>query len=108
MNAATNKEEQPEQDCTQSRAVAVVVVISALPQRESIGKEMVVAVASRASENVGDQRQTSLALRCKLDGGLDFRRRGCLESLALLLRLLLSCSLFGSQRLLDLVRVKSS
>lgn len=60
VHATTDEQKQAEHDCTQTRAVAVVVVVGTFPQREAIGEEMVVTVSGRAAQDVGNQRQASL------------------------------------------------
>lgn len=85
VNTATNDEEQTNHNRAQAGSVAVVVVIGALPEREAIGEEMVVTVAFGATEDVGNEGQTSLSLASLLDSGFDLSIGGRLDLLALLL-----------------------
>lgn len=81
MNRTTANKEQTKHDGAQAGSVAVVVVVGALPEREAVGEEVVVAVSRRSLEDVGNERQASLLLGRLLDGSLDFGRRGSLGGL---------------------------
>jgi hypothetical protein len=94
VNCATNEEEHTDNDGTKAGTVAVVVVVGALPEREAIGKVMVVALTTLTTQNVGNQGQTSLALGSLLHGILNIRLRRCLATLVLALGAL-SAKLLG-------------
>ncbi|KAH8716190.1 hypothetical protein HC256_004969 [Beauveria bassiana] len=87
VHRAAGKHEQADNDGAQAGPVAVVVVVGALPQREPVGQEVVVAVARRALEDAHNQRQARLAVRRLLHGRIDLRRRGHLARLAAVLGL---------------------
>lgn len=104
VKTTTYNEEKANDNRAQAGAVSVVVVIGALPEREAIGEEVVVSVALGATEDVGDEGETSLSLAGLLHSSLDLSigRR-----LSLCASLLVLCSL-GSHSLSDLVRVQIS
>ncbi len=110
VNCTAADEEQAKHDSAEAGAVAVVVVVGALPQREAIGEKVVVAVARGSLKDVGNQRQASLQLRGPLYGGLDLGRRGALGDLRALLAAGAGSGLglFGAQLLLDLVGVQGA
>ena len=102
MDSSTADEEDADQDAAQARAVAVIVVIRALPQREAVGEVVIVALTSLATQDVGNEGETCLTLGGELDGILDLGRSRGLSTLVLAL-----CAL-GAQLLSDLVGVKSA
>lgn len=115
VGGAAGEEEDARDSGAQTGAVTVVVVLGALPRGEAVAEEVVVAVAHRPTQDVGDDGQAGLALRGALDGGLDLSGGGRLDHLRtrlaaiLLLKLgflLLGLDALGLELLLDLVRVQ--
>lgn len=108
VDGAAAENEQAQHDGAQAGPVAVVVVVGALPEREAVGEEVVVPLAGRAAQDVGDEGQAGLALRGLLDGGPDLGRSGRLRDVHAA-RLGLLGGGFGAVRLellLHLVRVQ--
>lgn len=99
MDDAAAHDEDAEHDGAEARAVPRVVVVGALPQREAVGQEVVVAVPRRPAQDVCDEGEAGLALRGALDGRLCLGGRGLLGGLAGL------CAVV-SEVLLHLVRVE--
>lgn len=104
MDSSTNHEKDTKDDRTQTRTVTVIVVVSAFPQGKAIRKEVIVAFTSRATQDVGNQRQAGLALRSVLDGGIDLCLGSGFGSGSTGFLVVLAAEL--EQLLLDLVRVQ--
>lgn len=67
VDRAASHEEDAKDGSAQAGAVAVVVVVGALPEREAVVEEMIVAVALGALEDVDDEGEAGLALTSALD-----------------------------------------
>ena len=109
VRCAAGDEEDAEDGGAQARAVAVVVVFGALPRGEAVREEVVIAVATRPAQDVGDDGQAGLTAFGALDGGLDLggggrlRRRGARLALLFLGLLLLGLEALSGELLPDFV-----
>jgi hypothetical protein len=56
VDSATGKDKQPDEHRAETWAEAFVVVSSTAPLREAIAEEVIVALAFRATQEVGNQR----------------------------------------------------
>lgn len=107
VHASADDEEQASQDRSQARAVPVVVVISALPQGEAVGEEVIISHATGPAENVGNETEARLFLTGLLDGSSNVGLGEWLAGLDARLFLgIAALGSLGSQLLLDLVGVK--
>lgn len=104
VHRTAGNEEQTDHDSAQARAVPIVVVVGALPKREAIGDEVVVALAAGPAQDASDERQTRLAVGRLLDGLVDLALRGRLGGA--ILAGLLGLGALGAQLLGDLVGVQ--
>jgi hypothetical protein len=104
VDGAADEDEDTEDGGAEAGAVPVVVVVGALPGREAVLEEVVVAIAVGSAKDLADEAEASLALRGGLDGGADLLLRGGLDGLALLLELVA----LGLELLLDLVGVEGA
>lgn len=100
MHNSASHEKRAKHGSSQTGPVSVVIVVSALPERESIGEEVVITVSTRAAQDVGDERQARLGVRGRLHGGIDLRLGRRLGRLAISTLFVLAASL---ELLLDLV-----
>lgn len=116
VNTTTDEDEETEHDSGETRAEPLVVVAGTTPFREAVAEEVIVALAFRATKNVGHYAEASKASRgflaesidlllCRLlvlvdvDGGL-FTLLGLLDR---------RCGIVGSdEALTGLVRVQDT
>lgn len=110
VEGTSSHEEDTEEHSAQARAVPIVIVIGALPCREAVLQEMVVAVAIGTADDVAHKTKAGLALGGNLDSGLDLllgRSLGHIDAGGLLL-LLLGLGALGDELLADFIRVEGA
>lgn len=73
MSRAADEDKQTREHGAETGAEARVVVTCALPDREAVGEEMVVARALGALEEFLDEAEAGEAVRGGFGGGVDFR-----------------------------------
>ena len=107
MESAATDDEKPHQNSTQSGPVSAVVVVRALPGRESIRKKVIVSGSLGSAQDVRDQTKSRLSFRGlalrAADLGLARGLRGLDAGLAVLLLPLFA---LGDEVLADLVGVE--
>ena len=110
VSTTTENEEQTEQHGAQTRTESRVVVAGTLPQGEAILKEVVVTLAIRAAEDVGDEVQTGRPGVGVSDCGINLALSRTLVDIDPLvgLGLVLVLGVVGDEGTLDLVRVDGS
>lgn len=110
MSTTTENEEQTEQHGAQTRTESRVVVAGTLPQGEAILKEVVVTLAIRAAEDVGDEVQPGRPGVGVSDCGINLALSRTLVDIDPLvgLGLVLVLGVVGDEGTLDLVRVDGS
>lgn len=71
VNTTTDEDEETEHDGGETRAEPLVVVASTTPFREAVAEEVIVALAFRATKNVGHYAEASKASRGFLAESID-------------------------------------
>lgn len=110
VGSTTEDQKQAHQHRSQTGTEARVVVSGALPQREAILQEVIVALAAGATQDIGDEVQTSGAGGSSLDRGIDLalgRAGGDVDTL-LGFGIVLVLGVVGDEGSLDLVRVQGT
>jgi hypothetical protein len=109
MPTTSHADEEPNQNRTETRSEACVVVAGALPLGESIAQEMIIPLSARTSQDVGDYTETCESIAGSFSSSLNLclgRGFANVHPGLLALWLVLSGRLVGDELLLDLVWVE--
>lgn len=111
MASAAENQKQTRENGAQTRTVSRIVVSGALPLREAVLQEVVVAIAGGTTKDVGDGVQARRALVGLFDGGCDLLLRRALINVnarGVSPGLLLVLGAVGDEGPLDFIRVEES
>jgi hypothetical protein len=78
VDTTAEEDEETDHDGTKTGTESLVVVTSTTPFGEAVAKEVIVALALRATENIGDYAETGKASRGFLAESIDLLLRGLL------------------------------